>query len=462
MSLDKPTTPLNQQQDKKLSGPEGVKMLADALAQVPGVSFAEFLQSLKGQESLKTKKIIVAGAPQSGKSVLRELIKRAVRAIPNSPYPYFVTAAPDGEWAGFQQSVALDPDLARKMKTDYKTAIKEGGSMFTPAYVQRISEGVKNLSAPHNPLNFIDIGGKLSVENYEICSGANGAIILCSERATKVAGGVGTMEDAAKEEMDPREWKKFFTTLGIPVIAVIYSDYSGTEDTVTDVGADGAFYGSVHYLERGQLDAEKRPAVQALAQHIVGDGLEKAVHDRALVDFSEKLKSSGVDTSQWGTGSAKTIEALWKEIEEGETELVAGADGKLARKIAVANIEVFGTDPSTGKKIRLVERRQVFSDGRERVRTLGTTVAEKLKVGEDVPAAAVRGVQEELGIENSLNLAPMGTETKEGESESYPGLATRYEIHKFSVELSGDQYKPEGYTEKQDDKTTYFEWEETV
>lgn len=263
-----------------LDGLEGIAALDAALTDTPGIPLVEFADSPKGQEFLKTKKIVIAGAPQSGKSVMRELLKQSIRAIPGAPYPYFLTAAPDGEWAGYQESVKNDPEAARRMKEDYKRALK-GGQMFTANYVDRISQSVKNLSAPSAPLNFIDIGGKLSAENQGICEYANAAIILCGENAAKVGIGRGSSQDSTKEEMDPREWKKFFASLGIPIIAVMYSDYMGEADVVVGVNKDGVFEASSHYFERGQLDFEKRPGVQALAEFIAAGGVEGAIREQA-------------------------------------------------------------------------------------------------------------------------------------------------------------------------------------
>ncbi len=174
-------------------------------------------------------------------------------------------------------------------------------------------------------------------------------------------------------------------------------------------------------------------------------------------ELKKRLVDSGIDLSLWGQGEAKTVENLSSEINDGEVELVSTPNGKLTRKVAVANIDVTYIN-SAGQHYRLIERRQVLTDGRERMRTLETSVAEKLKAGEDVLSAAKRGVEEELGISNAI-LESRGTEQKLLDSPSYPGLISQYEVHKFSTSLSNEQYKPEGYVEKQADKSTYFEWE---
>jgi CRISPR-associated protein Csx3 len=92
----------------------------------------------------------------------------------------------------------------------------------------------------------------------KICEHANGAIFLCGETAVKSGA--------------PVEWKKFFTDLGIPIVAEVYSDYKGGEDIVDGTGPDGVFRGSVHHLERGE-NLTDRKAIQALAQFIIN--LEK-------------------------------------------------------------------------------------------------------------------------------------------------------------------------------------------
>jgi CRISPR-associated protein Csx3 len=46
-------------------------------------------------------KVVLCGPPHSGKSCLREGLKQAIRQIPNAPYPYVLTACPDGEGAWY-------------------------------------------------------------------------------------------------------------------------------------------------------------------------------------------------------------------------------------------------------------------------------------------------------------------------------------------------------------------------
>ncbi|MFA7302546.1 MAG: hypothetical protein WC030_02245 [Candidatus Paceibacterota bacterium] len=186
------------------------------------------------------KKIVLAGPPRSGKSCMREGLKQALRAIPGAPYPYVITACPDGEGAWFQETVNHNPELAAECKAAYK-------AKFTPEFVERIKTSVEKCSLE---LTLVDIGGITSVENEQICSGATHIVILA-----------GDMSGAA-------EWRRFAQKVGLTVVAEIHSDYHGREDRVEGVAQDSILRGSVHHLERGEPVAD-RPMIRALAEHLV-------------------------------------------------------------------------------------------------------------------------------------------------------------------------------------------------
>jgi CRISPR-associated protein Csx3 len=201
------------------------------------------------QERREIMKIILAGPPRSGKSCLREGLKQAIRRIPGAPYPYVITACPDGEGAWFQETAARSPEEARQLKTAYKQSL--GG--FTPEFVKRVADSVANCNLP---LTLVDIGGIPSVENERICAHATHAILLAG--------------DSQEQSWDERlfEWRAFCSKLGLRIIAEIHSDYRGTEDTLPVLGPDGVWRGSVHYLERGE-PVHERPTVKALAEILV-------------------------------------------------------------------------------------------------------------------------------------------------------------------------------------------------
>jgi CRISPR-associated protein Csx3 len=189
-------------------------------------------------------KTVIAGDPHSGKSVFVTGLKEACKKA--GIYPYIITAAPDGEGSWFQESARNNPDIARKLKEDYK-------SKFSPEFVQRIHESVKNIQLPNV---FIDIGGRISPENYKICEAADSIIIICPTS--------GAFE----------KWEKFARDLKLEIVAKIVSNYSGKEDVVVD---GSPITGSIHHLERGE-DITERPMIKAITSKLVGKKI-KCSHD---------------------------------------------------------------------------------------------------------------------------------------------------------------------------------------
>lgn len=147
-------------------------------------------------------------------------------------------------------------------------------------------------------------------------------------------------------------------------------------------------------------------------------------------DLRKWLEHGGVDTSKWGTGSAKTLTHLQNEIESGEATLVIGEAGELLRRFIVGVVDVYYEFPD-GEKYRLTEDRQVFRDGRERRRGLSTAVSEKMKPGENPTSAIIRGIREELGVSGEINLVKSGIDEQTVSSLSYPGLLSNRVRHKF-------------------------------
>jgi len=72
--------------------------------------------------------------------------------------------------------------------------------------------------------------------------------------------------------------------------------------------------------------------------------------DFATNNLQKQLESAGIDTSNWGTGQAKTLMHLQKEIERGETILVTGEAGELLRQVGVGGADVYYESPD-GKNI---------------------------------------------------------------------------------------------------------------
>jgi hypothetical protein len=179
----------------------------------------------------------------------------------------------------------------------------------------------------------------------------------------------------------------------------------------------------------------------------------------SLDELKNILKRGGIDFSQWGKGGTKTLNHLQKEIENEECALIIGKQGEVLREVVIARANIFYISKE-GKKYRLKEEKQVFKDGRERRRNLKYSLNEKVKFGENIKEAMIRGIKEELGIEGDLSLKETGIEEETEDSPSYPGLKSHYIYHNFEVSLNDQQFNPNGYIEDQEDKTTYFIWEE--
>ena len=179
---------------------------------------------------------------------------------------------------------------------------------------------------------------------------------------------------------------------------------------------------------------------------------------RIAKELNFYLRAFGIPTELWGKGETKTIEHLVHELKLGESNLTIH-NGKLARLISmvVANVQY--------ENLILIEERQEFKDGRIRNRNLEFSLGEKIlsTTNESLREAVTRMLKEELGITTQaiiIGFENNYTDEKIEESQSYPGLITIYKRTIFKVILRPNQFKPEGYIERQKDKTTYFIWKD--
>lgn len=201
------------------------------------------------------------------------------------------------------------------------------------------------------------------------------------------------------------------------------------------------------------METEKRP----LNEHDTTEATEATEEIIAAL-----LSQHEIDLSQYGQGSAKSLASLVKEVNEGEAALTTNDRGELIRCISVAKANITYRMPD-GRVLRLKEDRQEFTDGRVRQRdtALGDgAISEKMHAGEDPTGAIVRAIRdEELKIDTGFTVSDQPhISTEEVESPSFPGLMTQYTIFRFGVALSDEAFRPEGYTETQPDKTTYWVW----
>ena len=181
--------------------------------------------------------------------------------------------------------------------------------------------------------------------------------------------------------------------------------------------------------------------------------------EKKTEELRKKLEQAGVDFSKWGVGETKTLKHLQCEIDKKESTLVEDKRGNLLRKVMIVDAAIYHIKDN-GRKYYLIEKKQVFADGRERQRDHGYSVAEKAFVGEDPLVAIIRGIREELSICGPINPVKIWEVERKLFPKSYPGLLTHYVGYGFEVFLNEKQFNPNGYIEGQEDKKTYFVWEE--
>lgn len=176
--------------------------------------------------------------------------------------------------------------------------------------------------------------------------------------------------------------------------------------------------------------------------------------EQVRTQLAKLLTSSGIKLKQWGRGHAKTFNHLLNEFLLGETSFEISRRGELLRVVHLSTVDILY------KNMKLVEERQVFEDGRVRIRQLSATVTEKIYPGEKPTEAARRGLKEELGLKNAYSLRKIRSEKNTVASPSYPGLKSKYLISTYKTSLTPAQYNPRGYVErnKEDGLTAYFVW----
>ncbi|MGB3193516.1 MAG: hypothetical protein WBB43_29275 [Limnoraphis sp.] len=183
-------------------------------------------------------KVVLCGPPQSGKSCLRHGLKQVIDALHRkgqAPYPYFITACPDGEGSWYAETVRSNPVLAEKLKKNYK-------SKFTPEFAQKVADDVKNTPLP---FNLIDVGGKIDGKNRLIMQYATHAVIISRD--------LNLVSD----------WLDFCGELNLKTVAILESNLEGIEDQL--IAEIPILRGSIHGLKRGE-DVSSRPMIQKLVE----------------------------------------------------------------------------------------------------------------------------------------------------------------------------------------------------
>lgn len=186
-------------------------------------------------------KVVLAGSPRTGKSCLREHLKQAIISIaPHGPYPYVITANPDGEGSWYQTAAGRDREDAHQNRTRHKAP-------FSSDFARRVARHVRDC---REELVLVDIGGIVSDENHRICRSASHIIITHTGN-----------DDLAL-------WRDFARELDLEVLAELRSVYEAAPGEEQHT-LGPPFTGTVHRLERGET-CVKHPTIEVLAGCIVG------------------------------------------------------------------------------------------------------------------------------------------------------------------------------------------------
>lgn len=189
-------------------------------------------------ENTENIKVAICGFANTGKTCFREGLKQTLLQIPNATKSYVVSGCPDGDGSWFSETVKRDVELAKKLKTEYK-------ARFTEEFARFKAEEFHNIK---QPILIFDVGGKISPENKIIMAEATHAVILF------------------KEDSEISIWENFCKSLGLKILAIIFSDYHGKEDFIESKSP--IIKGSVHCLERGE-DVSEREIVKELVRVLV-------------------------------------------------------------------------------------------------------------------------------------------------------------------------------------------------
>lgn len=149
--------------------------------------------------------------------------------------------------------------------------------------------------------------------------------------------------------------------------------------------------------------------------------------DKTEEDLTIWLHEHGVDTSEWGTGTRKTVLKLLEELENKECNLIY-ENQKAIRCIQVAKVLIKRNNSSQ----ILIEEKEIKPDGKEKKRN--SPMSEKMKAGESPIDVGIRGVKEEVGLDCFLKPGTgIDTIVEDEISASYPTLLGRYTVHVMTM-----------------------------
>eukprot|EP00928_Gymnodinium_smaydae_P007413 TRINITY_DN12666_c0_g1_i2.p1 TRINITY_DN12666_c0_g1~~TRINITY_DN12666_c0_g1_i2.p1 ORF type:complete len:352 (-),score=77.73 TRINITY_DN12666_c0_g1_i2:143-1129(-) len=173
------------------------------------------------------------------------------------------------------------------------------------------------------------------------------------------------------------------------------------------------------------------------------EALSAPLKCKSVDDLRAHLQRAQIPLPSWGSGKAKSVQHLFKELQEGSSELLRNrATGVITRVVEPVFVEI-----CFGGKV-LVEQRQWLNDGISdgQCRERNLLLAEKRNPSDaDIEATAKRGLAEELNIVASNDGEwPLGVVYKAQDyqrfekasmSDSFPGLQCNYIYHHLRIDF---------------------------
>lgn len=186
--------------------------------------------------------------------------------------------------------------------------------------------------------------------------------------------------------------------------------------------------------------------------------IETAVMNRT--EIISMLDRHKVPWHTWGTGTSRTLEALCDYHEKDQLHFRNNTSPSIIIEVQVAVVLV--THKFNRRWVELFEDRQVFDNGEVLQRLNFNGLGETVRRNEGFREAAARCLQEELSFNNPRHYQlseRVRTEKRDPvPSEKWPGLMAAYHRHVFECVISRKIYRPDGYQERDGDRTIHFKW----
>jgi len=216
--------------------------------------------------------------------------------------------------------------------------------------------------------------------------------------------------------------------------------------------------GTIESVQAAVAEVPEDSRSLPLGNHRATTSSDLGPGEAQLMEVQKLLSRHGVSTSNYGREGCLTVKDLAREVAHGQCRLETDENGKLLRNVSL--VEVTLVVRITGGRLALVEEEQVLDDGRRR-QFMQRKLHGKLMRKETPVRGAWRCVRERLGLSataanifqaaltnaqsvgqqrNAETYFEVGTfledaDTFEALSSSYPGLRTRYVVHRIEFQL---------------------------